>query len=47
MERVGEIHKLEGLLKQEYPTLYEVAKKLTQVMEQRLKKLCTLLKSAI
>ncbi|RUT40712.1 PRD domain-containing protein [Paenibacillus anaericanus] len=37
-ERVGEIHKLEGLLKQEYPTLYDVAKKLTQVMEQRLKK---------
>lgn len=37
-ERVGEIHKLEGLLKQEYPTLYVVAKKLTQVMEQRLKK---------
>jgi transcriptional antiterminator len=36
-EQVGEVHKLERLLKEEYPVLYSLAYKLTKVMEQRLK----------
>ncbi|MCK8488543.1 PRD domain-containing protein [Paenibacillus sp. MBLB2552] len=36
-EQVSEVDKLEMLLKQEYPTLYSLAYKLTKVMEQRLK----------
>ncbi|MDU4696722.1 MAG: PRD domain-containing protein [Paenibacillus sp.] len=36
-EQVGEVDKLEMLLKQEYPVLYSLAYKLTKVMEQRLK----------
>ncbi|MGG6310977.1 glucose PTS transporter transcription antiterminator GlcT [Paenibacillus macerans] len=36
-EQVSEVDKLEILLKQEYPTLYSLAYKLTKVMEQRLK----------
>ncbi|WP_178024225.1 glucose PTS transporter transcription antiterminator GlcT [uncultured Paenibacillus sp.] len=36
-EQVGEVAKLEMLLKQEYPDLYSLAYKLTKVMEQRLK----------
>ncbi|MCA1293591.1 PRD domain-containing protein [Paenibacillus sp. alder61] len=35
-EQVGEVEKLDGLLKQEYPVLYGVAEKLTLMMEQRL-----------
>ncbi|GGH29233.1 glucose PTS transporter transcription antiterminator GlcT [Paenibacillus segetis] len=37
-ERVGEIHMLDTLLQQEYPSLYQIARKLTQVMQQRLNK---------
>lgn len=35
-EQVGEVEKLDCLLKQEYPVLYGVAEKLTLMMEQRL-----------
>jgi len=35
-EQVGEVEKLDGLLRQEYPVLYGVAEKLTLMMEQRL-----------
>ncbi|MFD1177008.1 glucose PTS transporter transcription antiterminator GlcT [Paenibacillus puldeungensis] len=37
-EQIGEVEKLEMLLKQEYPVLYSLAWKLTKIMEQRLKK---------
>lgn len=35
-EQVGEVEKLDGLLREEYPVLYGVAEKLTLMMEQRL-----------
>ncbi|GIP54318.1 MULTISPECIES: glucose PTS transporter transcription antiterminator GlcT [Paenibacillus] len=37
-EQVGEVEKLDTLLKQEYPLLYSLAGKLTMIMEKRLNK---------
>ncbi|WP_410767694.1 glucose PTS transporter transcription antiterminator GlcT [Fontibacillus sp. BL9] len=37
-EQVGEVEKLDNLLRQEYPVLYSLAGKLTALMEQRLNK---------
>ncbi|WP_334075612.1 MULTISPECIES: glucose PTS transporter transcription antiterminator GlcT [Paenibacillus] len=37
-EQVGEVEKLDSLLRQEYPVLYGVAEKMTRIMEQRLER---------
>lgn len=37
-EQVGEVEKLDNLLREEYPVLYAVAQKLTSIMEKRLDK---------
>lgn len=37
-EQVGEVEKLDNLLREEYPVLYAVAQKLTSIMEKRLNK---------
>ncbi|MEF2965027.1 PRD domain-containing protein [Paenibacillus sp. M1] len=37
-EQVGEVEKLDNLLKEEYPELYSLAWKLTKIMEKRLNK---------